>query len=197
MNGAGGSEGGVFSSSILPSFLSNYLPSYDSATSRLTFASSTVLSSPLLSWSHSAPHPEPSTCRHSAVPSSHSGGSHVAWRAKWVPSSTRGLYNCVVANGKCAILQRSVSFLPPHPPLPSSLTRGRLRCTVSKHRQLKREERPDDAAASARMHKYMFVQVIGRGKAPWTKWTFEPGDLFLHQHFPFTLACSCLSGRRH
>lgn len=68
------------------------------------------------------------------VPSANSGGGHIASAAKWAPSSTRGLYNRVVANGERAVPQCLPLLFSP---LPSSLTRGRLRCAVSKHRQLK------------------------------------------------------------
>lgn len=69
-----------------------------------------------------------------AVPPANSGGGHIASAAKWAPSSTLGLYNRVVANGERAVPQcLSLLFFP----LLSSLTRGRLRCAVSKHRQLK------------------------------------------------------------
>lgn len=47
--------------------------------------------SPHLPLSQFAAHPEPSTCRHGAVPSANTGGSHIAGRAEWVPSSTGGV----------------------------------------------------------------------------------------------------------
>lgn len=115
---------------------------------------------------------------------------------RWLNGRPPALGGCITEWLRMAsVPSRSVSLCF-FSPMPSSLTRGRLRCAVSKHRQLKCEERANDAAASARLHKYMFVQVIGGGKAPWTKWTFEPGDLFLHQRFSSTPACLWLPGRR-
>lgn len=114
-----------------------------------------------------------------AAPSAHSGGSHIAGRAKWAPCSTRRLYNWRMASASshsAVCLSR-----PPFPfpsSLPSSLTRGRVRCAVSKHRQLKREERADDAAASARLHKYMFVRVIEGERHLGQNGLLSPGTCF-------------------